>query len=245
MGAASTSTARAELIGVGLDFRTGVFVQEYWQNGKPYYALANLGKEGVQISVNDWKSGAALAGPWGVQSQSVTHVDASKLPANGLVRFQLANGKALGLLNVPMPPAASGKNVATFEGMNGSGGRHNELWCEQEKLAYSADEVIDLKLLVPGGAGIIKYSTKAEEGAILQLPLLEATCETLPITRMGDQVQILASKPLKKQALHTITLRFRAPMASTPTMVMVSGWRAISTGAGHGITRGIVVLPKK
>lgn len=233
----------ANVIGIGLDFRKGIFVQEYWQDGKPFYALANLGKEAVHISVADWKTGAVMAGPWEVKAMSVSRVDASKVGGNALVSFRVANG-ALGLLMPPTAPAERMMGVlASYDGMNGSGGRHTELWCEQTKPAFKSAEMIELKIKVPGNSGVIKYSTKGEDSIIAQLPLQEAICETLPVKTVGNEIQILTSQPLKAEKLHTVTLRFRAPMVTTPTMVMVSGWRAISNGGGHGITRGIIVEP--
>lgn len=238
------SFARAELIGVGLDFRKGIFVQEYWQDGKPYYAIANLGKEKTTISVADWKTGAVLAGPWDLMAQTVRHVDASTVRGDALVRFQLADGSALGLLMPPTPPPNPVKgSLATYDGMNGSGGRQVELWCEQAVPAFKTGEIIELALKLPTGAGVIKYTTKPENGNVVQLPLLEASCETLPVKNVGNEYQILASKPLKAEKLHTVTLRFRAPTVAAPTMVMLSGWRMLSNGGGHGITRGVVVMP--
>jgi hypothetical protein len=245
MGLVCAQPTSAEVIGIGLDFRKGLFVQEYWQDGKPHYALANLGAEGVRITVTDRKSGAVLAGPWEVKARSVAHVEAGKVAGNDLVQFTLANGSSLGLLTAPVPPAQQAKGVlTTSDGMNGSGGRHAEIWCEQARPTFKSEELIELKLVVPANAGIIKYSTKQEENrTIVHVPLVEADCATLPVEKVGAELHIRTNQPLKDEPRHTVTLRFKAPRVTAPTMVMVTGWRALNNAGGHGITRGIVVLP--
>jgi hypothetical protein len=235
--------AEGSVIGVGLDWRKNVFVQEYWQDGVPHYVLANLGSTAIQITVHERTSGVQLAGPWEIKPRSVTFVDARPLQGKDLVAFKLADGTNLGLLGSPVPPATPIKDaIATYDGLNGSGGRHNIPWFEQTSLTFRSGEVFEVKLMMQSPGGVVKFSRKGgNEVAISQLPLVEAVCPSLAVKVSGDQIQIDANRPLQPQKIHPITLRFRAPEVKSPTLFMITGWRATSGGSGHGVTRGIVV----
>jgi len=60
-----------QLTGIGLDWNHSVFVQEYWQSGKPYYAIANHGNATARITVYEERTGKKLAGTWEVGSKKV------------------------------------------------------------------------------------------------------------------------------------------------------------------------------
>ncbi len=251
-------------IGVGLDWRAGIFVQEYWQGGKPRYLIANLAREAAKVSVHPWqmpnmreggmlrelaaaapKAAEPLAGPWELPAGGVADVDASPLLGKNLVEFR-AGDKRLGLLEAPKPLAAepSGK-IATSCGINGSGGRQARMWCEQATLHALAGADLEVRLITAAGEGTIKFSRKPKPGADLrpaELGLGKAACDTLTITSTDDAVVIDTGKALKEQPWHTVSLRFKAPAVSAPTLVMFSGW-VQHGGGGYGLTRGFVVEP--
>src|SRR5438309_1505248 len=83
----------ANTIGLGIDWREKVYIQEYWQGGVPFYAISNLRPETVKITVTRY-SGAkgnatkeALAGPWEVKPNSVLQVEARNLMGKGMLEF--------------------------------------------------------------------------------------------------------------------------------------------------------------
>ncbi|MBM4038300.1 MAG: hypothetical protein FJ290_07290 [Planctomycetes bacterium] len=255
----------ASSIGVGLDWRTGLFVQEYWRDGKPRYLIANLTRVAAKITVQtvniDAREGGqafreknplpqkpieTLAGPWEVPAGGLADVDASPLLGKGLVEFR-AGDKRLGLLEAPKaPPAQPASGVATSCGINGSGGRQRGMWCEQAALRAAAKAEFEVKLVTAANQGTIKFSKKAKPGADArpaELALLEATCDTLTVTSTDDAVVIDTGKPLKDQPWHTAMLRFKAPDVSAATLVTFGGW-VQHGGGGYWLIRGLVVEPR-
>ncbi|HUT34264.1 MAG TPA: hypothetical protein VNE39_12335 [Planctomycetota bacterium] len=251
-------------IGVGLDWRTGLFVQEYWQGGKPRYLIANLTREAARVSVQSYqmpdmregrlreqappprKPVETLAGPWEVPASGVADVDASALLGKGLVEFR-AGDKRLGLLEAPKAlPAEPSGGIATTYGINGSGGRQARMWCEHQALRIAAGADLEVKLVTATDQGTIKFSRKAKPGADsrpAELPLREAACDTLTIASTADAVVIDTAKPLKDQPWHTVVLRLKAPDASAATLVTFGGW-VQHKGGGYWLIRGLVVEPR-
>ena len=248
-GASFVHDASAMSIGVGLQWRE-VFVQEYWVDGSPHYAIANFGKTDLKISMYPYRAahGAkAIAGPWEVKAGSVTQVEAPG-GLKGLVALKLADGKHLGLLGPPKGPATQPKGkYISYDGLNGSGGRHLNLWCEQDALTFKSGGVIELKLAIPAGAGLIKYK-KDPGNASSKLPIKkvairEAVSETARITSDDKLITIDTKNPVKQAKAHSIIVRFDAPKVTTATMAYADGWLQSSGRGGHGITRGVIVVP--
>ncbi|MBM4033736.1 MAG: hypothetical protein FJ291_18415 [Planctomycetes bacterium] len=261
----------ASSIGVGLDWRTGLFVQEYWQAGKPRYLIANLTREPARITVQtvniDAREGGqafreadpipqkpieVLAGPWEVPAGGVADVDASPLLGKGLVDFR-SGAKRLGLLDLPKaaPVTATPNTIATNNGINGSGGRQARMWCEHAALRVPSGADIEVKLLTAANQGTMKLSRKltpAEEkdGVVTRpahIPPSEAVCGTLTITSTDNAAAIDTGKPLKEQALHAVVLRLKAPDVVAPTLVTFGGWTQHG-GGGFWLIRGVVVEPR-
>ena len=241
--------ANAMSIGVGLQWRE-VFVQEYWLDGSPHYAIANFGKDDLKISMYPYRAaqGAkAVAGPWQVKAGGITHVDAPK-GLDGLVALKLADGKHLGLLGPPKGGATQPKGkYLSYDGLNGSGGRHLNLWCEQAALTFKSGGVIELKLTIPAGGGLIKYKkdpgSSSSKLPIKKAAIREAVSETARITSDDKLITIDTKNPTKQAKTHSIIVRFDAPKVTDATMVYADGWLQKSKGGGHGITRGVIVVP--
>jgi hypothetical protein len=229
-----------QLTGIGLDWNQGVFVQEYWQAGKPHYAIANSGNAAASISVYEAQTGKKLAGPWNIAPKRVISADAAKLQEQGLLEFRLGSGMPLGLLDAPRAPAGpsmeSGK-IVTTGGLNGSGGRQNELWFEQGSRAFKPESMVTLELVVRPGIGEILYSRD-------KLTELDVTCDTLPVKSSRGNFIIDTDHPAQSRMHHRIYLRFKTPKTDQPMIMVVDGWRWIVVGKnGHGLTRGIIVDP--
>jgi hypothetical protein len=242
-----TGAARAEVIGIGLDWRKNVFIQEYWQAGAPRYLIANLGKEPVKVAVyNRQAAGPALAGPWEVPANGIIRVDAPNAMAEGLLQFKLADGTSLGLLGAPVAPASLAKDrTVSNDGLNGSGGRQRDLWCEQEKAAFPAGGIIEVTLLIPAGKGTVTFQKKKGLDTPPEAVIREARSETLTVQATDKEIRIDSNRPLKEAKLHTVTLRFDAPPVTAPTLVAIDAWCATGKGGGFHIIRGVVVEPAK
>lgn len=165
--------AAANVIGIGLDWRKNVFVQEYWKDGTAHYLIANRGKAPVTITVNEWKAqgaGPKLAGPWEVKAGAVLDVEAPKIKGEQFVLWQLADGTDLGLLGPPRAPAEKpGEKVATYDGLNGSGGRRFDVYCEQAKAGFPSDGTFEVKLVLSSAAsarGVLTFRKKKSLDAL-------------------------------------------------------------------------------
>jgi hypothetical protein len=160
----------------------------------------------------------------------------------------LLGSKFLGLISTPVggKEQPKGKFVG-HDGLNGSGGRHLDLWTEQDALTFKSGGVIELTLKLPANAGILKYTKGIGERnpalAISKATVKEAVSETALVTADDKFIIIDTKKPAKQAPVHTVTVRFDTPKVTQPTMVFVDGWLAKSEGSGHVITRGVVIVP--
>lgn len=255
--------ANASQIAIGLDWRQNVFVQEFWQDGKPRYAIYNSRPGAIKITVNDvqfvtlpgTESFQAVEGKeranWEVKGKGVAFVDAPTAPASArlqYLRFRIADGPRLGVLTFPVPPADLPKGkIVSCDGINGSGGRRQNVCYEQDALTFKSDGIIEVKLKLPAVSFRKKKSIDNPAEALIS----EAECATLPIQASAEAIVIDVSKPLKAVAMHTVTLRFRAPNVDAPTMVVIDGWVSTppmvpgTTGGGYHVIRGVIVRPEK
>ena len=236
--AAATLSALAMTIGVGLSWQKNVFVQEYWQGGKGFYALANHTDAAVAITVAPQRGGDKLAGPWQVPARGVLEVPVDGLPAAGLLAWNLGDGSSLGLLEAPRAPTVGdAKVVVSTYGLSGSGGRDEKVWVETETPRVHVGDVITLQ---------VKFAAPAAELMVKKEKLagLKVVSDTLKVVEQPDGFTVDVS-PVKAGTVQTVTISFTAPAAEKPAMQIVDTWLWTAKGkAGHGVTRGIVVLPK-
>lgn len=237
-------------IGVGLHWRD-IFVQEYWEDGVPYYAIANFRDETVKISLFAWRAegeAKALAGPWEIKAKSVLRVEAPSNLEGQLLSFRMEDGQRLGLLSAPESGSTKPEDrYASYDGLNGSGGRHADLWCEQAMPAFKSNGVIEIKVRIPARKGILKFKKAAQrrlpDCVITEVTIREAESKTAGISTDDVYIVIDTSKAALPAKLHTVNLRFDAPKVAQPTMFYIAGFLTISPGTGHGITRGVIVEP--
>lgn len=249
----------ASQIAVGLDWRQNVFVQEYWQDGKPRYVIYNQRAEDLKLIVNEvqfvnvpgTESFRAVEGKeladWNVKSKEVLLVDAPKVPAEGglrFLRFRTAGGQQLGLLSLPVPPTDFPKDkIVSYDGMNGSGGRHRNVGYEQDSLTFKSDGVIEVKLNLPASGEVVTFKKTKSMDTPVEALIYEARCDTLPIQVSKESITIDTSKPLKAALIHSVTLRFKAPKVEVPTMAVIDGWVTVA-GGGYHVIRGVIVEPE-
>ena len=253
--------ANASQIVVGMDWRQNVFVQEFWQDGKARYAIYNSRPDAIKLTVSDvqfvnvpgTESFRAMEGKelasWEVKSKGVVFVDAPKAPAgDGLrfVRFRIADGPKLGVLSYPATPADLPKGkIVSYDGLNGSGGRRQNVYYEQDSLTFKSDGLIEVKLKLPAGGETVTFKKTKSVDKLVEALISEALCDTLPIqiSKEGD-ITIDTAKPLKAAPVHTVTLRLKAPRADVPTMAVIDGWVTVA-GGGYHVVRGVIVQPEK
>ena len=241
----SAGSARANVIPLGIDWRKQIFVQEIYKDGVPHYLIANLGKDEVTISVFEKRTDTVLAGPWKIPGKSVVVKEVKDLIGKEMVTFKLANGTALGLIIAPSDEKPSKTAIVSYYGLNGSGGKQVNQWIEQPSEIVKGGEVLELTLKVPANVGTIRFGPQPENENIRSLFPYEVVSKSLPVDTKDKTFEIDTQKPLKEEALHTVTLRFRVPETDTPTMYMVNGQQRLPNGGGMGLTRGIVVSPAK
>jgi hypothetical protein len=223
------------LIAVGINWNA-VFVQEYWRNGQPYYDIANITAKPLDISTSD-------GGKWKVKPGRIIHGEAKIGRPNTYIRFLTQNG-SLGTLPAPLaPPQVVKEKYVTYEGLNGSGGRYSDLYVQQTEHTFPGGGFIEVELVVPANRGLINFpKAGANKYPLKEAFIAEAKCDSLKVTDNGKEIVIDANQPLKNQNVHTVRLRFRAPNVQKRSMVLINGWARQGQG-GHGITRGVIVVP--
>ncbi len=230
--------AIAMSVGVGLDWRKNMFVQEYWRDGKVFYAIANKADTDQTIIVFTRHDGKRMAGPWEVKANSLVHVDASALIGKDMLQFKLESGSSLGLMQSPVQPAKPPQAaIATYYGLNGSGGRHGDIWVEQDAPAFPSRHIVELRLTIPKDRGqlVIRKGDLAR---------VEVSCETLKVNQRDDRITVDVIKPLVARDMHIVVLKFKSPQVSRVTMLTVDTWLwNRNKNGGHSITRGVVIEP--
>lgn len=250
------SSAHASIIGVGLDWRSGIFVQEMWHQGRPAYLIANLSKADIELTVHEfdsrWRLGQPLpkeqAGPWKIAAGKHLLVSAKEVQGDALRRFVINGKDPIGVLPGVKDPHYEGKGYATGQGLNGSGGSTPGVYIVQPERKLVGGATVELELHLPSQAGVVKFNLMPEPSDDPLRPktliVESAKCETLPVTRDEKQIAIDTMAPLQAAASHKVVLTISLPAVQTDELHMLDGWRAQGAG-GSGITRGLWVTPKE
>ena len=230
---AESQRASASLIPLGLDANKNVFVQEYWENGAPYYLVFNLNKASVEFSVHAAKGngGAALTRPVRVPPLSVGKVDISAVVGQPWLDV-FVNGASIGLFDTVLPPPAQARGTVSSMGLNDIGGRSAMVWVEHSGPS-KADRPLELRLhIVPIEptkskeklvVTQIHFKRQADPSRFPETPIQEILCDSLPVKDLGGELVIDVDHPLKPAAEYVATLRFKRPAASRLWAVIVGG----------------------
>jgi hypothetical protein len=223
---------------IGLGVRSDqIFIQEYWHNGKPHFAIANIGKKDVTITTD------APDGPWKAKAGRLLHVEVTPGKPQKLLSISSPSGR-FGLIHSPVEPPVDVKQpYVVHYGLNGSGGRFGAFY-SQQKWTFPSGGVIELDLHIVPNQGKVTFPKTAVHKLVLpQVCVSEAKCAGLTITDDGKQIVIDSTKPLNGDKMHVVHLKIDAPKVEARSMVVLNGWHEISGGAGGTITRGIIVSP--
>jgi hypothetical protein len=238
------------LIAVGLPWEGGVFLQEFWREGTPFYAVANRADDPVEVSVGEWtgKVGQRIAGPWQVASNSVQCCDIQDLAreyAGDLVCISL-NGRPHGLLRAPRPPDfspdwAATHEILTIDGLNGLGTRTSGLLVRQPRLEFRSGEIVTLVLQTPSKLGSVIFNAKDRPSLPEQIDVVEARTDANSVEKRGDLLIVGVSG--EADAGHpTVTLSARMPRVQHDTLCCLTG--NVSSGPGgptFSFARGLLV----
>jgi len=162
-------------IALGLDWRSGVYVQQLWERGELEYLVFNERAEDIDVLVEHGclpsDTGEKLepcavtpvAGPWHVPAASHEIFPASEFTTPGRwLFFRLATGERLGLLEPAVAPLPSSLRLISNEGPNGDGGVFHDIQIETDFLVAPAAS-FTITLVVPS-------DTLVEQNAKLMLP---------------------------------------------------------------------------
>ena len=242
--------ANGALIAVGLPWDNGVFVQEYWSQGIPHYAIANVSNEAAEIGVAEWNGrvGRRLMGPWTVAPHSVQCCAIQDLVtgySGPLIAVSMNNNPVYGLLQTPQPPTGPIKwekveGILTVDGLNGIGDRHANLWCLQQQLVFDPGQVISLTLQVPENTGTLVFEETSLSGYLLRGAVIGATSKTLSV-EVRDKSFIIGAQESAGTARHAVALAVKIPEVEVETMVGILGRVACRSGAGFSLARGLIV----
>ena len=161
------STAIGSLA-IGMQSR-GIFLQEYWEDNVPYYAVFNSADSSQTISLQcyhlksvgfeyEFGDGPVVAS-WELDANSLNFHPSLILDACRYIRLS-QNEESLGLIYAPVSPdsmftaishsyTTSDSRIVTFSSMNGWGiGPSKDLWVEQDSLTYSASQDVEVVLYI-------------------------------------------------------------------------------------------------
>jgi hypothetical protein len=238
------------LIAVGLPWDGTVFIQEYWSQGIPHYAIANVSTVPAEVAVAEWHGvvGRRLMGPWTVAPNTVHCCEIEDLVtgySGSLIAVSLNTNPIYGLLRAPQPlsgPIDRDKleGVLTIEGLNGTGDRNANIRCWQPQLVFDPGQTISLKLQIPENIGTLFFEETRPPGRPSQATVTRVTSNTLSVeARDGSFVVGVQQTP--GPAVHEIALTVKIPEVEVETIAAFFGRVASHSGAGFYFGRGLIV----
>jgi len=238
------------LIAVGVPLDGGLFIQEYWARGVPFYAVANASAEAATVAVVEWnrEPGRRLLGPWTLPPGSVRHYDAQSIVTGykgSLVAVSLNETVVYGLLKSPLPPAGppgwdEAEGVLTTYGLNGVGDRHADLQCLQSELSFASEQVVTLTMRIRWGGGAVTFKNADAPAGLPTAVVVGAASQTLPVVNEADSYVVGKSRT-PEPGDHEVTLDVRLPRCESETMAALWGHCANPAGGGFSFGRGLVV----
>jgi hypothetical protein len=238
------------LIAVGLPWDGSVFIQEYWSQGIPHYAIANVSNVAAEVAVAEWHGvvGRRLMGPWTVAPNTVHCCEIEDLVtgySGSLIAVSLNTDPIYGLLRAPKPLSDAIdwdklEGVLTIEGLNGTGDRNANIRCWQQQLVFDPDQTIYLKLQIPENIGTLLFEDTRPPGRLSQATVTGVTSNTLSVeARDGSFVVGVQQTP--GLAVHEIALTVKIPEVEVETIAAFYGRVASHSGAGFYFGRGLIV----
>lgn len=243
------ASLQADIFFIGMGWVHHIHIQEYWQSDKRRCVIANHNREPATLTFHEFTrsgQGKQLGGPLKIEGDSVLDIDAAQLGGGSVVWLEGKGRLGTFIPSRESPPEEAKNGIATHYGTNGSGG--SCIWCVQDKLVFSAPGPLEIQVLM-NTPGVLKFRKKLLKpelpgNRITQLFITGAKSDTLSVQVTDDAIVVDGTKPLRERPLHLVTLVFAAPNVAKRAMVYVSGWYE-GPGIGAGVTRGILIEPKR
>jgi hypothetical protein len=236
-----------KIAAVGLQSNYGIFIQEYWRDTKPYYAIANTTGNPVSVDIAEWVDGKVgnLLISWETAPSSVQshEIQDSILNYKGsLLAISLGEAAVSGLLRKPETPVIENRlpEILTIEGLNGVGERYTNIQCWQPQLVFNAGEIISLTLRLPQDFGIITLNENFAQDYLPRLNVFEATSQTLGIKKINQAITISGETPAQA-GIHEASLLLKAPVITNRTMASFAGRVNVPNGGGFSFARGVII----
>jgi hypothetical protein len=248
----------------------GLYIQEYWQDGVPKFAIYNANADSLNLTVRRLVRGKTshdlavvkqdTLATWHLPPQSVTLV-----PAVG-VSDSLRSGEQLFGVCGPydtirgfwtetgMPPAAAVRGIALYTGPGAPGHRSREAWVREDRLWHESGEEFTLDVALAGGSGVLEIP-REKEWPLTPVEILGARSATLKVTDLGRAIEIDALNIDRGDSLHHILVKCIAPEVDRPAMTcfvaILKGVdpdrpeQGFSHDFSRGLYRGILVRPRE
>jgi hypothetical protein len=236
--------AHGDQVPLGLPWEQ-IFIQEYWHNGKPHFAIANIGKADAAVSTT------APDGPWNVKAGDIVQVPTKLGKENELLTVSTAT-RRLGRVQCPAAPSEQAKKPYVVKyGLNGSGGQFGSYYMQQDWI-FPSEGAIEIDLVIPAKRGMVTFwKTAQHDYPLTQIFVTEAKCDTLKVADDGTSFVLDATQALKEAKNHVVHLKLKAPKVAAPTLVLMDGWMDLANEAGkivpfsngHVLARGVIVAP--
>ena len=241
-----------QLIAVGLPWDAGLFIQEYWFQEIPHYAIANVSNKTVEVGLAEWTGvvGEPLTDPWRLEPNTVLCRELDSLATSysgALIAVSLNQNPIQGLLKAPQPLACSKRwkksnRFITLDGLNGTGDRNANLCFIQEKLVLDSGKTYSLMLQIPANIGTISFKQTGIPGGLPQASIIRAESNSLSVEER-DSIIFIGEQEISAANYHEVILTVNLPEVEAETMTVVLGRLDSPSGAGFSFARGLITKP--
>lgn len=237
------------IVAVGLPVGQGIFLQEYWLQMKPHYAIANISDISVEVAFAEWngeKIGSFLESrkiaPHSVECYKIQD---SILNYQGtLLAVSLDKNTLFGLMRTPVMAVIESQSrfeqILTIEGLNGIGDRYAKLECWQLRLSFNPEETTLLTLRMPADLGTIILNENSLQDYLPPLRIIDAASQTLEVKKINDTFTISTGTRAQPQTPE-VTLRLTTPIVENQTMASLTGRVMVPGGGSFSFARGLIV----
>lgn len=241
-----------QLIPVGLPWDAGLFIQEYWFQEIPHYAMVNISQETVEVGLAEWTGvvGQPLTTVWRLEPNKVICHELASLAnsySGELIAVSLNQNPIHGLLKAPQPLPCSKRwdklnRFATLDGLNGTGDRNANLCFIQEKLILDSGKTYSLMLQLPANIGTISFEQTSIPGGLLQASVIRAESNSLSVEER-DSILFIGEREISAANYQEVILTVNLPEVEAETMTVVLGRLDSPSGAGFSFARGLITKP--
>ena len=256
-------------LATGVRGSEGLYIQEYWQDDVPKFAVHNARDDTLVVTVRRVTMGARRHVPqgavvmitpptrevtdtlaiWWLEPKGVTLLPAVGIPDEPVRHAQLAglyaDGVGVGIwADAGIHPPGPKSRIVTYASLNVPGRRSLEAWVEQDRLWFESGEQFDLDFMLAGGSGVFELRHGGTWQSIPRVVVVGARCATLQVTELENTIEIDALNVSENGKLHRVSVSCVAPQVERPTMVCVGGILHVHPGrVTEALDRGILVRP--